>query len=57
MGNHLERNVYLYLIDLGHYPVILGMPWLENYNPNIDYYAATIRFNSKRYRAYYNTPD
>lgn len=35
IGQHTE-DITLNITSLGHYPIILGMPWLSLHNPTID---------------------
>jgi Retroviral aspartyl protease/dUTPase len=41
--NH-EENIDLRVVSLPHHDVILGQPWLEKWNPNIDWKNHKINF-------------
>jgi len=46
-GHHYEV-VSLYITKLSKAnPVILGLPWLRNHNPEVDWETATLRFGDK----------
>ena len=36
----------MFVTKLGHYPVILGIPWLRSHDPHIHWKANTLTFNS-----------
>ena len=38
-----------FVTKLGHYPLILGIPWLRHHNPRIDWEKDTMDFISSRY--------
>lgn len=44
VGDHIEMRS-LYVHDLA-FPIILGMDWLQDHNPNIDWTAMTLDFSS-----------
>jgi hypothetical protein len=39
---------------LGHYPIILGIPWLKQYNVTIRFVSNIVTFGSQYCLAYYN---
>ncbi|KAG8935233.1 hypothetical protein FRC01_005489 [Tulasnella sp. 417] len=43
LGSHTE-NLDLYVTSLGHYNVVLGLPWIKKHNPLIDWCAGTLSF-------------
>ncbi|KAH5222643.1 hypothetical protein HBI18_040700 [Parastagonospora nodorum] len=45
IGVHHERK-WMYVTKLGHYPVILGHPWLKQHNPVIDWGKGVMTFSS-----------
>ena len=48
VSNHRELATFQ-VVNLQHHKVILGMPWLREHNPTIDWRDKKITFNSKRY--------
>src|SRR5215217_6030279 len=42
--NH-EENIDLRVVSLPHHDIILGQPWLEKWNPNIDWKTHRISFS------------
>ena len=48
INGHREQ-VSAFITKLGHYPLVLGMPWLRNHNPRIDLEKDTIHFVSPRW--------
>jgi len=47
MSSHKELATFQ-VANLHNYEVILGMPWLREHNPTIDWNEERIRFNSER---------
>ena len=47
INGHRER-ISAFVTRLGHYPLVLGIPWLRHYNPAIDWATDTIDFISRR---------
>ena len=43
--NH-EEKIDLRVVSLPHHDIILGQPWLEKWNPNIDWKNHKIKFTS-----------
>ncbi|EEA22361.1 retrovirus polyprotein, putative [Talaromyces marneffei ATCC 18224] len=51
IGNHYE-NTFCFLTQLGlDHPVILGIPWLREHNPEIDWSLDHVKFNSSYCRS------
>ena len=50
IGSHAE-DIQLNVADIGHYPIILGSPWLELHNPTIDWSQHRVAFDSTFCRA------
>jgi hypothetical protein len=53
--NHCEK-IKLFVTQLAHYLIILGMPWLKKHDPKIGFVSHTFTFDSEYCRKYYNTP-
>lgn len=49
--NSHEFPTELYVADCGRDDIILGMPWLIQYNPHIDWVQGKVRFDAKYLRA------
>ena len=47
INGHYEQ-LSAYVTKLGHYPLVLGIPWLRHHNPLIDWAKDTIDFVSPR---------
>ena len=43
--HHMERATF-FITQLGHYPLVLGIPWLKEHNATIRWRANTITFDS-----------
>ena len=41
------ENIPLFVTKLGHYPIILGLPWLCRYDVNVSFAKNTLTFNSE----------
>lgn len=54
--NHRQENMMLYVTQLGSYPIVLGMPWLKQHNPYIDFGNHSLRFNSPYCQRHCNPP-
>jgi hypothetical protein len=48
IGDHYD-TLTAYLTSLGHYPLILGIPWLNRYDVTINFTTNDIQFSSPRY--------
>ena len=46
IGKHSE-NIILDITQLGHCPIILGIPWLKKHNPEVLWSSHRVTFNSK----------
>lgn len=50
IGHHVE-NALFYIIDLSpDTPVIIGLPWLQQHNPDVDWSAMSMMFTSQHCR-------
>ena len=47
IGGHQEY-LSAFVTQLGHYPLVLGIPWLRHHDPTIRWAAGTIEFDSVR---------
>ena len=54
--DHREEKSRLYVTKLGHYPVILGLPWIRQHNLRIDFAGNSFLFDSKYCQKHCNTP-
>ena len=36
IGDHIEKDMILFVIPLAHYHTILGLPWLEKHDPKTE---------------------
>jgi hypothetical protein len=45
IGNYYQQLI-TYIVFIGHYPLILGIPWLKTHNININFAKMDIRFLS-----------
>src|SRR5258706_2653106 len=45
IGQH-EEYIPMFVTQLGHYPIVLGIPWLGRHNVNISFARHTITFDS-----------
>jgi hypothetical protein len=50
------EKIKLFVTQLAHYSVILGMPWLKKHDPKIGFASHTFTFDSEYCRKHYNTP-
>jgi hypothetical protein len=48
INSHIEK-LLLFITKLGHYPIVLGIPWLQQHDPTIGWKANQIIFNSNYY--------
>ena len=46
--NGHQEHLTAFVTKLGHYPLVLGIPWLRHHNPRIDWERNTIDFVSPR---------
>jgi hypothetical protein len=44
-GPHHESSSFD-VCRIGHYPIVLGIPWLRRHNPTIDWQRNAIAFHS-----------
>lgn len=54
--DHLEQSSKLYATRLGHYPIVLGLPWIRQHSPHVDFAGNSFLFNSRFCQTYCNTP-
>lgn len=54
--DHRQKNMMLYVTQLGSYPIVLGMPWLKQHDPLISFGSHTLRFNSPYCQQHCNMP-
>ena len=53
--DHYE-DIKLFVTQLAHYPVILGMPWMKQHDPRIGFASHTLTFDSEYCQKHCNTP-
>ncbi|TKA66112.1 hypothetical protein B0A49_10924 [Cryomyces minteri] len=44
--DHLEKRVKFYVTRLAHYPIVLGLPWLKQHNPRVDFSGNSFTFDN-----------
>lgn len=44
--DHKEESSKLYVTRLGHYPIILRLPWIRQHSPRVDFAGNSFLFNS-----------
>jgi hypothetical protein len=54
--DHTEKEAFLFVTRLSHYPIILGIPWLKLHDPELKFGQGTMLFNSSYCQRYCNTP-
>jgi hypothetical protein len=54
--DHTEREAFLFVTNLSHYPIILGIPWLKLHDPELKFGKGTMLFNSLYCQKNCNTP-
>jgi len=54
--DYVEKRVKLYVTRLAHYPIVLGLPWIKQHNPSINFAANWFVFDSDYYRKFCNMP-
>jgi hypothetical protein len=54
--DHFEKNAKFYVVQLAHYPVVLGVAWMKIHDPLIRFAAHNIAFDSDYCRKHCNTP-
>src|SRR5690606_12972009 len=45
VNDHFE-HLPMFVTSLGHYPIVLGIPWLRRHGPSINFEANTVTFKS-----------
>ncbi|KAH0358938.1 hypothetical protein KCU65_g10168, partial [Aureobasidium melanogenum] len=56
LHDHLEKDAFLFVTTLSHYPIILGIPWLKVHDPEVKFGQNTLLFNSEYCQKNCNTP-
>ena len=51
---HHVEDAFFFVTRLGHYLLILGIPWLQHHDVNIPFILYKLTFNSERYCRHYN---
>lgn len=46
ISSHVEPEMPLFVTKLGRFPIVLGMPWLRQHNPYINFAENYLSFNS-----------
>ncbi|KAJ8060688.1 hypothetical protein OCU04_010993 [Sclerotinia nivalis] len=41
INDHYEKRSKIYITELAHYPIVLGLAWLKKYNPYIGFASIT----------------
>jgi hypothetical protein len=49
INGHKEKSPF-FITKLGHYPVVLGIPWMQHHDVAIQFASNTLTFNSPRCR-------
>jgi transposase InsO family protein len=57
INDHRQKNLLLYVTQLGSYPIVLGMPWLKQHDPLISFGSHTLRFNSPYCQQHCSMPE
>jgi hypothetical protein len=56
IANHYQKSMIFDVTQLASYPIVLGMPWLKQYNPQVGFAAHKFTFSSPYCQKYRNTP-
>lgn len=56
IADHYQKSMIFYVTKLGSYPIVLGMPWLKQHDPQVGFAAHTFTFNSQYCQKFCNTP-
>ena len=56
IADHYQKNMLFYVTRLASYPMVLGMPWLKQHDPQVGFAAHTFTFNSPYCQKFCNTP-
>jgi len=51
---HHVEDAFFFVTKLGHYPLVLGIPWLRHHDVNIRFIANKITFDSERCCKHHN---
>jgi transposase InsO family protein len=57
IADHHQQNMMFYVTQLANYPLVLGMPWLKQHDPQVGFAAHTLTFNSQYCQKFCNVPD
>jgi hypothetical protein len=50
IGNHHEKRI-AYVASIGHYPIMLGIPWSKKHDVSINFRKLDIQFRSRTFLA------
>ncbi|KAK7570621.1 hypothetical protein V3481_007378 [Fusarium oxysporum f. sp. vasinfectum] len=56
IADHYQKSMIFYVTQLASYPIVLGMPWLKQHDPQVGFAAHTFTFNSPYCQRFCNTP-
>ncbi|KAJ0128788.1 Uncharacterized protein HZ326_28115 [Fusarium oxysporum f. sp. albedinis] len=56
IADHFQKSMLFYVTRLASYPIVLGMPWLKQHDPQVGFAAHTFTFNSPYCQKFCNTP-
>jgi hypothetical protein len=56
VDDHLEKKSMFLVTQLAHYPVILGLSWLKQHDPRVQFAEHSLTFNSEFCHGNCNTP-
>ena len=51
---HHVEDAFFFVTRLGHYPLVLGIPWLQHHDVNIRFIHHKLTFNAERYCTHHN---
>ncbi|KAI0995914.1 Transposon Ty3-I Gag-Pol polyprotein [Podosphaera aphanis] len=55
INGHTEK-ILLYVTKLAHFNIVLGLPWLQHHNPEINWEKEELKFNDPRCSNHYIAP-
>nr|CEG03748.1 unnamed protein product [Fusarium acuminatum CS5907] len=56
IADHYQKSMIFYVTQLASYPIVLGMPWLKQHDPQVGFAAHTFTSNSPYCQKFCNTP-
>lgn len=56
INDHIEKKIRMFVTELAHYPIILGVAWLKKHDPKVQFASNTFRFDSEFCRKHCCTP-